>query len=377
LSESELNLLYSDVEQELRASVRELLAARCPWQSVLDRVSHRSDPAEIADLELWRDLAAVGVAGLSVPEELGGAGATPRESSVVAEELGRSVAPVPFLGSAVLATSALTALDADGEVRALLADLVAGERVATLAVPLPTTPGSAFPTLVRAGEHGLSGTVSGVVDALNADVLVVPAVGADGPGLYLVAAGQATLTPLVSLDQTRPLAEVRLDGAAAVAVASGQRAADALEAALVAGAALLAAEQLGTAEWALQATVDHLKERVQFGRPVGSFQAPKHRLADLWVLISQARAVVRNAASALAAGAPDAPLAAALAQAFVSEVAVRAAEEAVQLHGGIGFTWEHPAHLYLKRAKSSAIALGTADRHRARIAELVDLPPAP
>src|SRR5690606_35094102 len=210
-----------------------------------------------------------------------------------------------------------------------------------------------------------------------ADVLVVPAVGADGPGLYLVAAGQATLTPLVSLDQTRPLAEVRLDGAAAVAVASGQRAADALEAALVAGAALLAAEQLGTAEWALQATVDHLKERVQFGRPVGSFQAPKHRLADLWVLISQARAVVRNAASALAAGAPDAPLAAALAQAFVSEVAARAAGEAVQLQGGIGVTREHPAHLYLRRAKGSARGLGAADRDRARIAELVDLPPAP
>src|SRR5690606_40633140 len=110
-------LLYSDVEQELRASVRELLAARCPWQSVLDRVSHRSDPAEIADLELWRDLAAVGVAGLSVPEELGGAGATPRESSVVAEELGRSVAPVPFLGSAVLATPGLAAPDAEGGVR--------------------------------------------------------------------------------------------------------------------------------------------------------------------------------------------------------------------------------------------------------------------
>jgi len=160
-------------------------------------------------------------------------------------------------------------------------------------------------------------------------------------------------------------------------VASGRRAADALESALVAGAALLAAEQLGAAEWALDTTVAHLKERVQFGRPLGSFQALKHRLADLWVSLSQARAVVRNAAGALADGSPDAPLAAALAQAFVSEVAVRAAEEAVQLHGGTGFTWEYPVHLYLKRAKSSAIALGTADRHRARIAELVDLPPAP
>lgn len=377
MSTSEPNLLYSDVEQELRASVRQLLADRCPWRSVLDRVSGPGDPAEAADLALWRELAALGGAGLSVAEDLGGAGATARESSVVAEELGRAVAPVPFLGSAVLATSALTALDGREPVRALLADLAAGGRTAALAVPLSTAPGADFPTLVRAEGGTLHGTVPGVADALTADVLVVPAVAADGPGLYLVEADRAVRTPVVSLDQTRPLAEVRLDGAAAVAVASGRRAADALESALVAGAALLAAEQLGAAEWALDTTVAHLKERVQFGRPLGSFQALKHRLADLWVSLSQARAVVRNAAGALADGSPDAPLAAALAQAFVSEVAVRAAEEAVQLHGGTGFTWEYPVHLYLKRAKSSAIALGTADRHRARIAELVDLPPAP
>ena len=120
-----------------------------------------------------------------------------------------------------------------------------------------------------------------------------------------------------------------------------------------------------------------VKERVQFARPIGSFQALKHRVADLWVLLAQARAVVRHAASALAADSEDLPLAAALAQAFVSEVAVKVTEEAVQLHGGIGFTWEHPVHLYLKRAKSASLSLGTADRHRARIADLVGLPPAP
>ncbi|MEY9210652.1 acyl-CoA/acyl-ACP dehydrogenase [Thermobifida halotolerans] len=375
MSESEPNLLYSDIEQELRAGVRELLAARCPWQSVLGRVEN--DAAEVTDLALWRELAAMGVAGLPIAEELGGAGATWRESSMVAEELGRAVAPVPFLGSAVLAASALTAVDADEEVRSLVSDLAEGRRTATLAVPLSTAPGSAFPALVRAGDRTLTGTVPGVVDALNADVLVVPAVGADGPGLHLVAAEETVRTPVVSLDLTRPLTEVRLAGAPAVAVASGDRAVGAVESALVAGAALLSAEQLGVAEWALRTTVDHLKERTQFGRPLGSFQALKHRLADLWVSISQARAVVRNAAGAVASGSPDAPLAAALAQAFVSGVAVTAAEEAVQMHGGIGFTWEHPVHLYLKRAKSASIALGTADRHRGRIAELVDLPPAP
>jgi alkylation response protein AidB-like acyl-CoA dehydrogenase len=156
--------------------------------------------------------------------------------------------------------------------------------------------------------------------------------------------------------------------------------------ALVTGAALLASEQLGVAQWCLDSTVDHVRTRHQFGRPVGSFQAVKHRLADLWVEIAQARAVARYAAATLAkapppwrsvppeAAAPEVALAAALAQAHCGPVAVTAAEECVQLHGGIGFTWEHPAHLYLKRAKSSALALGTADRHRAALAGLVGLP---
>ena len=377
MSESELNLLYSEIEQELRASVRELLAHRCPWQSVLDRVSHHA-PAEVTDRALWQELAELDVLGLFVPETLGGAGATAREASSVAEELGRAVAPVPFLGSAVLATGALVALGtAEEQVRTLLTDLAAGQRCATLVVPLPTAPGSGFPSQVRADGSQLTGTVPGVVDALSADVLVVPALGAEGPGLYLRPADQATLSPVVSLDQTRPLAEVTLTGAEATRVAVGQQAVDAVEAALLTGAVLLAAEQLGTAEWAFDTTVAYLKERVQFARPIGSFQALKHRVADLWVLLAQARAVVRHAASALAADSEDLPLAAALAQAFVSEVAVKVTEEAVQLHGGIGFTWEHPVHLYLKRAKSASLSLGTADRHRARIADLVGLPPAP
>jgi alkylation response protein AidB-like acyl-CoA dehydrogenase len=139
-------------------------------------------------------------------------------------------------------------------------------------------------------------------------------------------------------------------------------------------AALLASEQLGVAEWCLDSTVEYVKIRHQFGRPVGSFQAVKHRLADVWVEVTQARAVARYAADRAASADPDLPVAASLAQAYVGSVAVRAAEEAVQLHGGIGFTWEHPAHLFLKRAKSSAVAFGTADRHRQELATLVNLP---
>ncbi|MDT4938040.1 MAG: hypothetical protein QOG80_1711, partial [Pseudonocardiales bacterium] len=140
--------------------------------------------------------------------------------------------------------------------------------------------------------------------------------------------------------------------------------------------ALLASEQLGLAQRCLDMIVDHLKTRYQFGRQIGSFQALKHRAADLWVAISQARAVARYAAGCVADHDADAPVAVALAQAYCSPVAVRAAEECVQLHGGIGFTWEHPTHLYLKRAKADAILFGTARRHRARLGELVGLPPA-
>ncbi|MEZ0093221.1 acyl-CoA dehydrogenase family protein [Streptacidiphilus sp. EB129] len=377
------DLQYSEVEQELRVSVRALLAARAPQSATLAR----TETEQPVDTGLWQALGAeLGVTGLAVPEKSGGAGASWRETAVVLEELGRAVAPVPYLGSAVLATAALLAVD-EAE---LLPGLAAGRQVAALAVPFatallpsgphPTDPGdAAFPASVRADAGGLlHGTVRLVADARTADAFVVPARGADGtPALYAVegqAAAGVVVGPVVSLDMTRALADLSFDGAAGRLLAEGDDAVRAVRTALTTGAALLASEQLGVAEWALETTTAYVKERHQFGRPVGSFQAVKHRLADLWVSVAQLRAVARNAADALATGSADAPVAAALAQAFASPVAVAATEEAVQLHGGIGFTWEHPAHLYLKRAKSASIALGTADRHRAILAALVDLP---
>jgi alkylation response protein AidB-like acyl-CoA dehydrogenase len=180
----------------------------------------------------------------------------------------------------------------------------------------------------------------------------------------------------VSLDLTRPVADIELFAATARPLAGPTSAALALNRALLTGAGLLASEQLGVAQWCLDETVRYLGERHQFGRVVGSFQAIKHRLADLWLEVVSARAAARNAADALATNTPDAPIAVAVAQAYCSSVAVHAAEEAVQLHAGIGMTWEHPAHLYLKRAKADEIALGTPGRHRAALAGLVDLPPA-
>jgi len=365
------DLLYSEVEEELRASVRALLTDRCPPEAILARC----EGPEPYDGALWRSLAVeLGVAGLPVPEAAGGAGASLRETAVVLEELGRAAAPVPYLGSAVLAVTALQAC----EEGVLLAEVAGGGRVAALAVPLSTAPGGTFPATVRVDGAGtLGGRVTSVADALPADVLLVPAVGADGlPALYAVEAGAAGLGVVrrTSLDLTRQLADVTLNGVPGRRIATGPVAEAAVARALLTGAGLLASEQLGIAEWCLSTTVGHLKERRQFGRALGSFQALKHRLADLWLETVGARAAARYAADQLAADGADAAVAVAVAQAYCGALAVRAAEECVQLHGGIGMTWEHPAHLYLKRAKADQLALGTPGHHRATLAGLVDLP---
>jgi len=362
------SLLYGEIEDELRANVRAMLAERCPLPAVLERC----EGPEPYDLTLWRTLAVeLGCAGLAVPEEHGGVGASFREAAVVLEELGRAVAPVPFLGSAVVATSALLAC---GE-RELLPELASGARTAALALPFSTAPrtGSApaAPT-VRAAGDALTGTVTSVADGLPADVLLVPVPGA----LYAVQAGEqgrVTRSAVVSLDLTRQLCDVTLDAAPGRPLATGDAADRAVAAALTTGAALLASEQLGVAQWCLDTTIEHLKTRYQFGRPIGSFQALKHRLADLWVDVSQARAVARYAVACVVSADPDTAVATALAQAHCSAVAVAAAQECVQMLGGIGFTWEHGAHLYLKRAKSDSIAFGTPDQHRTALATLVDL----
>ncbi|MEU5822153.1 acyl-CoA dehydrogenase family protein [Streptomyces sp. NPDC047803] len=358
------DLLYSEAEEDLRAAVRSLLADRADVPTVIARTE--SDTPY--DPQLWKALATgIGAAGLLVPEELGGQGATHREAAVVLEELGRSVAPAPYLTSSVVATEILLALGTrDGPAAALLTGLAEGRRVAVPAVPFAAAPAA------NACLDSLDGVVGPVADAASADVLLVPtadglyAVGTDAPGVRV--------EPLVALDLTRPLATVTLDGASGTRLADADAGRRAVDRGLLAGAGLLASEQLGLAEWCLTETVRHTRERHQFNRPVGSFQALKHRMAQLWLEVVSARAAARNAADALATGSPDTPLAVAVAQAYCSKVAVHAAEECVQLHGGIGMTWEHPAHLYLKRAKADATAYGTAGRHRETVAALMELP---
>lgn len=376
------DLLYSETEDDLRAAVRSLLADKADPATVLGRIESPSPYPP----GLWEALAGgIGAAGLLVPEKLGGQGAGPREAAVVLEELGRAVTPAPYLTSAVVATGTLLALGAEtGPVADLLAALASGDRIAVLALPFSTAPGAGADATqpgggadpagsagsTGPGDGPAEGPVPAVADAVAADVLLVPR----ADGLYAVEAADAVVTPRSSLDLTRPLATVDTSGAQGTRLADAAAAREAVGRGLLTGAGLLASEQLGLAEWCLEETVRHTRERHQFNRPVGSFQALKHRMAQLWLELVGARAAARAAADALATGAGDAGLTVAVAQAYCSKAAVRAAEECVQLHGGIGMTWEHPAHLALKRAKADAIALGSAGRHQDVIAALVDLP---
>jgi alkylation response protein AidB-like acyl-CoA dehydrogenase len=429
-----VDLLYSEEERDLGAALADLLASQAAPADVLARTEQR----ETYDPKLWRAVAAeIGVAGLLIPEPLGGAGASYRELAAAAEQLGAAVAPIPYLGSAAVATAALlsaarsaaaagaeadaarampaapwasgeglsgpaaaaraaalraqAAAESSGAARTapvspaagLLRQLADGSLTAALAVTATTMPGGPFPAAVRVAGRGaaglgtvkLRGAIRAVADALPAGALLVPAEGVP-TGLYLVAAAAPGVhrTPVVSLDMTRQLCDISLDDAEGRPVAVGPAAEAAVNAGLAAGAAVLAAEQLGLAQRCLDLTVAYVKERRQFARPIGSFQALKHRLADLWTTISLARAASRYAAACLADGDPDAPVAVALAKSACCEAAVLAAQECVQLHGGIGFTWEHPAHLYLKRAKAASLAFGTPGAHRAALAALVDLP---
>lgn len=370
---SDLNLLYTDVEDDLRSSVRDLVAARSQPNTVMgvyDGDRSVVDP-------LWRAVAGdLGLAGLLIPEERGGAGASAREAAVVLEELGRSVAPVPFLTSSVVATTVLLAAGPGGAVDELLAGLAAGERTAALVLPLSAGPGEEAPAFTVDGDGRISGSARSVAGVLEADVLLVPVTTAGGTAVHAVPVSAAQVEPVVSLDMTRQLADVTLDGVTGEELLAAADGADAVRRGLDVGAALLASEQYGVAQWCLTTTITYLKDRRQFGRVVGGYQAIKHRLADLYASVESAGAAARYAAATTAEGDPETAVATAVAQSFCSDVAVKAAEEAVQLHGGIGMTWEHPAHLYLKRAKADQIAYGTPAAHRARLAELVDLPAA-
>jgi alkylation response protein AidB-like acyl-CoA dehydrogenase len=360
---AEFALVDNEVERDLRLAVGDLLAERCDLRAVAEL----SDGTPSSTKGLWEALAyEMDLAGLLVPAERGGAGGSARDAAVVMEELGRWVAPVPFLTSAIIA--ATTLLNGD---TALLIELVDNRRTACLALPLATAPHRPPPCIVADRRGRLSGSISSVAGANEADLILIPATTDGRIDLYSIERTSVEVNPVVSLDMTRQLADVHVDQVPCERVISNAEAAIGIG--IETGTGLLASEQVGVARWCLGATITHLSQRRQFGRVLAGFQALKHRLADLYVAVEQATATARYAAAALAAGDADIPVAVSTAKAFCSDVAVRVAEESIQLHGGIGMTWEYPLHLYVKRAKSDQIALGTPGDHRARLAELVDL----
>jgi alkylation response protein AidB-like acyl-CoA dehydrogenase len=290
---------------------------------------------------------------------------------VAIEELGAKLACAPLYGTVYLAIPALVAAPAGSARDELLGDLIEGRRTAALAVPESAGVFDAEAVVVTANGDALSGKVSQVVDGGFADVLLVAARGSDGVALYAVDGAAAQRTPLATLDLTRSAATVTLSDTPATLIAGVDEAPRVLEHALQVGAALLAIEQVGAAQHLLDLSVEYAKSRLQFGRPIGSFQAVKHRLADLLVDVEHARSTAYHAVWALSDGSDDPALATSIAQAVCSAALSHVATDTIQVHGGIGFTWEHQAHLYYKRAATDAVLLGSAEQHRDRIAAMV------
>jgi alkylation response protein AidB-like acyl-CoA dehydrogenase len=368
----------TEEQQMLRSAARDLLSARGGSEQV--RSVMMTD--EAVDEAAYKELAQMGLVGLLVPEEHGGSGSGFVEVGIVAEELGRSLLPMPFLSSAVLATTAILTAGNDEQKAAHLPGLASGERTATLVHldergRLDADPG------VAASSSGdgwtLNGTSGFVLDGLSADLLVVAATTDDGVALFVVPADASGVQreKVDVLDLTRPMATVRLNG---VEVEDGSRlqggapATAALHAALTAGLMALASEQVGGARYVHEDVTEYARTRMQFGRAIGSFQAIKHRIADLMVELESATSAVMHAQRAVAEhDREEMQIAVPMAKAYASEVYEHIAGEAIQIYGGIGFTWEHDAHLYFKRAKASRLLLGSPHHHRRVLADVLGL----
>ncbi|BBZ01601.1 acyl-CoA dehydrogenase [Mycolicibacterium chitae] len=361
---------FSTEQQELRKAVRRFAADNFDEETV--RRLMESDPR--FDPKVWARLGAeLGVLGLAVPESAGGVGGTLVDQAVAVEELGAALACGPLFGTVYLAIPALVAASAGAARDELLPELIEGRKTAAFAVA--DQAGAFDPAAVTLtatdGDVTVSGTVARVVDADAADVILVAANGSGGVGLYAVDAAAAQRTNLVTLDLTRPQADLEFASAPAQLIAGPDEAERVITHALQVGSVLLAVEQVGASQHLLDIAVEYAKTRLQFGRPIGSFQAVKHRLADLLVDVEHARSTAYHAVWALTDGSDDPALAASIAQATCSAAFSRVARDAIQTLGGIGFTWEHQAHLYFKRATTDAALLGSAEQHRDRVAKLV------
>lgn len=377
-----MDIGFSEEQELLRETARRFLDSECPTSFVRARMATN----EAVTDTFWRMLAEQGWLGIVYPEEMGGSGLGPVDLVVLMEEMGRAVMPGPFLATVLLGGAAILEAGSPATRNAWLPRIAAGEAKATLAWSEPALRWDAagITTTVHPVGSGfaLSGTKLFVPDAHLADVLVVAArtregsTMEDGISLFLVPKGVAGLTIglLPTIDETRKLCEVQLDH---VSVGGG-----ALLGELHAGWAplervrdralvALSAEMCGAAQRVLDMTVEYAKIRIAFGKPIGSYQGVKHKAADMLVEIENARSLTYYAAWACEEGLAEAPLAAAMAKAAASDMARKVTSAGIQLHGGIGMTWEHDLHLYLKRAKAAEVAFGDAAWQRERVARLM------
>jgi alkylation response protein AidB-like acyl-CoA dehydrogenase len=376
-----MQLEFTSEQEDLRDSVRVVLERECPMTLVRAVVE-----TGVAPDALWKHMVELGWTALTVPEAAGGLGLGPVELAVVVEELGRAVAPGPFLATATQFTPAVREAGDDTQQQRFLGPIVEGTGTGALAI---TEPGvAADPIAVHAhatrdgGAWTLSGTKTFVLDGDTADEIVVVArepgtVGEDGVGAFVTPRDALRVTPRRPLDPTRRLVDVDLDGAR---VPDDRRLGDpgphtvlALRRAIEEATAMLALEIVGASQAILDVTLDYAKQREQFGVPIGSFQAIKHKFADMLIALERARATAYFAALCVAEDDPRRAIAVATAKAAAGDCQRRFGKEGIQILGGIGYTWEHDMHLYVRRIKTDAQLLGTAQEHRRRIAELLGL----
>jgi len=358
----------STEQADLGRAVAALMGRRSPEEQVRRLMAGESG----YDAAVWAELAGMGLLGLIVPERFGGSGAGATELAVVAEQMGRSLFCAPFLSTAVLTPYLLLELDDVAECAATLPRIAAGEMITTVAF---AEAGSARPSQhpdTTAEQTGggwvLTGEKTYVLDAPIAERFYVQAASGSGIGIYAVDPGAAGLSvsALTTVDQTRRQGCITFSGTPARLIGAADRGDVALQHALDRAAVGLIAEQAGGAMHCMQMAADYARTRFQFGRAIGSFQAVKHMCVDMLLEAQSALSAARHVAAAFDAGEPDRLADLALAQAFCSDAFVSVAATTVQVHGGIGFTWEHPAHLYLRRARTDAQILGDPEFHRDR-----------
>jgi alkylation response protein AidB-like acyl-CoA dehydrogenase len=367
-----MNFGFSDEQEELRRLVRRFLEEKSPESEVrrLMATPEGYDPA------VWRQMAEqLGLQAMIIPEDDGGAGFGYVELAVVLEEMGAALLCAPYFSTVALATNAL--LNSGDEVarKRWLPQIASGETIATLALTEDSgrwdLEGITTTATESNGAWTLQGHKSFVLDGHTASLILVAAKTKAGLSLFAVESDATglTTTPLATMDQTRKQARLEFASVPAALVGRDGDAAGGLERTLQLAAIALAAEQVGGAQRVLDNAVDYAKNRLQFGRPIGSFQAIKHKCADMLLEVESAKSAAYYGAWAASADDAELPLAASLAKSYCSEAYFHCAAENIQIHGGIGFTWEHHAHLYFKRAKSSELLLGDPAYHRELLAQ--------